>query len=136
MAAFFAGQRIPLPPPEKTTAPPGELMLGEQIAREGDQARAVPPCMACHGQQLNGINPGIPGLIGLRSRYISAQLEAWRVGTRRAKAPDCMLEIAMRLTETQITQVAAWLATQGAATVPVPAPEGSWKTPLTCGSEP
>ena len=136
MAAFFAAQRIPFAPPEKSTLAPTELKLGEQLVREGDRTHAIPACMSCHGPQLTGINPGIPGLIGLHSRYISAQLEAWRAGTRHAKAPDCMYEIATRLTEAQITQVAAWLATQPAPATPTPATEGSWKPALACGSQP
>ena len=136
MAAFFAAQRIPFASPEKSTLPANELQLGEQLVRQGDRTHAIPACMACHGPQLTGINPGIPGLIGLHSRYISAQLEAWRAGTRHAKAPDCMSEIASRLSEAQITQVAAWLAAQSAPAQLVPAPERSWKTPLQCGSQP
>jgi cytochrome c553 len=136
MAAFFAAQRVPYGPPERSTLPVSELQVGERLAHEGDPGHAIPPCMACHGPQLTGINPGIPGLIGLRSRYISAQLEAWRAGTRRANAPDCMYEIASRLTDTQITQVAAWLATQPIPAAFAPAPQGTWKPPLTCGSQP
>jgi cytochrome c553 len=136
MAGFFAAQRIPYGPPERSTLPPNELHQGEQLARAGDPSHAIPPCMACHGPQLTGINPGIPGLLGLSSRYISAQLEAWRAGTRRAKAPDCMYEVASRLTDTQVTQVATWLATQPAPAAYAPAPQGTWKPPLACGSQP
>jgi cytochrome c553 len=136
MANFFATQRIAFASPEKSTLPASELALGEQLAQRGDPAHAIPPCMACHGPQLTWINPGIPGLIGLHSRYLSGQLEAWRAGTRRANAPDCMYEIASRLSETQITQVTAWLASQPAPPEPVPAAPGSWKPPLHCGSQP
>jgi cytochrome c553 len=136
MAAFFASEHLPFAPPEKSTLPSNQLAQGEQLVRHGDPAHAIPACMACHGPQLTGINPGIPGLIGLHSRYISGQIEAWRSGTRRAKAPDCMSQIATRLTDAQITQVAAWLATQPAPAVPTPAGQGTWQTPLACGSQP
>ena len=136
MAVFFAAQRVPFASPERSTLAADELKGGEQLTRQGDSAHGIPPCVACHGPQLTGINPGIPGLIGLHSRYISGQLEAWRAGTRHAKAPDCMREIASRLTEAQITRVAAWLAGQTAPTNPVPAAPGSWQTPLSCGSQP
>ena len=136
MAAFFSAQHVPFAPPEKSTLPASELAAGEHLVHQGDAAHGIPPCVACHGPQLNGINPGIPGLIGLHSRYISGQIEAWRAGTRHAKAPDCMSEIANRLTETQITQVATWLATQPAMAMPTPAAQGTWKTPLACGSQP
>jgi cytochrome c553 len=136
MAQFFAAQRVPFAPPEKSTLPANQLTLGEQLVRQGDSAHAIPACTACHGPQLQGINPGIPGLIGLHSRYISGQLEAWRSGTRHANAPDCMSQIANRLSEAQITQVAAWLAAQPATPTAVPAAQNTWKTPLACGSQP
>jgi cytochrome c553 len=136
MAAFFAEQRLPFASPERSALKPNELKAGEQLARQGDSSRGIPACMACHGSHLTGMNPGIPGLIGLHSRYISAQLEAWRAETRRANTPDCMFQIAKSLTEAQITEVAGWLASQPAPAAPEPAPAGSWKTPLNCGSQP
>lgn len=137
MATFFAAQRIPFAPPEGSTLSASELARGERLVHQGDPARGVPPCMACHGPKLTGIEPGIPGLLGLSSRYISGQLEAWRAGTRHANPPDCMSEIAGRLTEEEITAVAGWLGSRAASSATyVPAPEGRWKTPLACGSEP
>ena len=136
MAAFFAAQHIPFAPPEKSALPANQLAVGEQLVHQGDAAHGIPPCVACHGVELTGINPGIPGLIGLHSRYISGQIEAWRAGTRRAKAPDCMSDIAHRLSDAQITAVAAWLATQPAPASTAPAAQGTWKTPLACGSQP
>jgi cytochrome c553 len=82
------------------------------------------------------MQPAIPGLVGLHADYISAQLGAWRAGSRHAKAPDCMQQIATRLTDDDVTSVAAWLSTQTAPANPVPAPAGSRKLPLACGSEP
>jgi cytochrome c553 len=136
MAAFFAAQRIPFAPAERSSLSAGELAQGDRLVHQGDAARGVPPCMACHGPKLTGIEPGIPGLLGLSSRYISGQLEAWRAGTRHANPPDCMNEVANRLTEEEITAVAGWLASRTASSGYVPAPEGRWTTPLACGSEP
>lgn len=135
MARFFAAQQPPFAAPEVAKATAVQLAQGEALVRHGDGARGIPACSACHGPQLMGMNPGIPGLIGLHSRYISAQLEAWRAGTRRALNPDCMHEVASRLTEEQITAVAAWLATQAPGHAE-PAAPGQWKLPLVCGSEP
>jgi cytochrome c553 len=136
MAAFFAAQSLPFAAPEHASLTAAELNSGEQLVRVGDAARGIPPCMACHGPQLTGLNPGIPGLIGLHSRYLSGQLEAWRAGTRHAKAPDCMRDIAGRLSEAQITQVSAYLAAQPAPASPQPAPPHAWAPPLSCGSQP
>lgn len=136
MAAFFAAQRVPFGAPQRSTLSAGELARGKRLVHQGDPARGVPPCMACHGPKLTGVEPGIPGLLGLSSRYISGQLEAWRSGTRHASPPDCMSEIAGRLTEEEITAVAGWLAGTAASSPYVPAPPGSWRIPLACGSEP
>jgi cytochrome c553 len=136
MAQFFATQQLPFAAPEATRATQMQLAQGEALVRHGDSVRGVPACSACHGPQLMGMNPGIPGLIGLHSRYISAQLEAWRAGTRHALNPDCMHEVATHLSEEQITAVASWLATQAPPAHPEPAAPRKWKLALLCGSEP
>lgn len=136
MAGFYASQQLPFAAPEATKLSAAQLNRGATLVRNGVASRGIPACMACHGTLLTGINPGIPGLIGLRSRYISAQLESWRTGTRRAAAPDCMHEVARRLTEAEITEVAGWLASQPAPQNAAPAAAGSWKSPRACGSQP
>jgi cytochrome c553 len=136
MANFFAAQRLPFAKPEHNVTTAAATTAGEQLVHRGDSTSGIPPCVACHGPRLTGIQPGIPGLVGLHSRYISAQLEAWRAGTRHAKSPDCMQEIAARLTEAQITQISAYLAAQPVSDAVLPAPQGTWKTPLSCGSQP
>jgi cytochrome c553 len=133
-ANYFASQAI-----EEQTPFAREPTLtadGERLVRRGAAARGIPACVLCHGKLLTGIEPGIPGLVGLNSRYIAAQLVSWRVGTRRAKSPDCMHEIASHLTEAEIGQVSKWLAAQAPPSPAAPAAAGSWKTPLACGSEP
>jgi cytochrome c553 len=136
MATHFAAQQVPFAPPEATRLSPQQLAVGERLVREGVPTRGIPPCMSCHGPALTGINPGIPGLIGLHSRYISAQLESWRTGTRRAAPPDCMLDVARRLKPEEITAVAGWLASRPAPEKSEPAAAGTWKPPLACGSQP
>jgi cytochrome c553 len=134
LADYFAAQSLErLTPPDPDAAAPA---AGEHLARQGDAASGVPACVLCHGNRLTGIEPGIPGLLGLNGRYIAAQLVSWRVGTRHALSPDCMREVASRLTETQIHDVSAWLAAQPIPPLPKPAVAGSWQTALPCGSEP
>jgi cytochrome c553 len=136
IATYFSNQRPPYPTPASPTVPDSVVQRGKQIVLNGDSSKNVPACIACHGKGLTGMQPAIPGLVGLHSDYISAQLGAWRSGTRHAVAPDCMHEIATRLNDADISAVAAWLSTQTAPQNPVPAPAGSLKTPLACGSEP
>jgi cytochrome c553 len=82
------------------------------------------------------MEPGIPGLVGLRANYISAQLGAFRYGTRTAAAPDCMQLVAASLTERDVTAVAAYLASQPVPADPSPVPQGTLGMPFACGSEP
>ena len=110
MADYFASEHPPLPPPAPSEVSREVLAQGEALATRGDAARSIPACMSCHGPALTGMEPGIPGLLGLRANYVSAQLGAWRYGTRTAKAPDCMQTVAGHLTEADVTAVAAWLA--------------------------
>jgi cytochrome c553 len=135
MADYFAAQRPPLP-----TAVPvvskAILAHGEALATQGDTSRGIPACSGCHGQTYTGMEPGIPGLLGLRANYISAQLGAWRYGTRTAIAPDCMQIVAGHLTEDDVTAVAAWFSSRPAPQDASPAKKGSYPLPLACGSEP
>jgi len=134
LASFFASQKLTgqVPIGKASEVPTG----GQQLVEHGDAARGIPPCVACHGPKLTGIEPGIPALVGLHERYITAQIEAWRVGTRRAKNPDCMHDIATQLTEDEIKSIAVWLASQQPPSPATAAVAGTWRTPLTCGSQP
>jgi cytochrome c553 len=136
MAEYFAAQRPPLPQPAVPDVSEDVLKHGESLVTQGDYARGVPACSSCHGTALTGMEPAIPGLLGLRASYISAQLGAWRYGTRTAAAPDCMQVVAGHLTEDDVKAVAAWLASRPAAADPAPVPQGSFGLPFACGSEP
>jgi cytochrome c553 len=136
MAEYFAAQRPPLPefsPPEASSA---VMARGEALVTEGDPDQGIPACSSCHGVELTGQEPAIPGLLGLRAAYISAQLGGWRYGTRTSIQPDCMQVVAGHLTEEDVTAVAAWLSGQKAPPNRNPAPVGSYSLPLTCGSQP
>lgn len=133
IASYFSHQEMPISPVAPTRQPSTLLNRGRALVQGGDPARNLPACIACHGAALSGRTPGIPSLLGLRPEYISAQLGAWRSGVRHAKAPDCMQQIAQRLTETDIGAVAAWLSSQAATPNPAPAPATD-TLPLACGS--
>lgn len=136
MADFFAAQHPPLPQPALPIVSAALLTLGQSLAEHGDPARGIPACSTCHGPAYAGMEPGIPGLVGLQPSYISAQLGGWRYGTRTAIAPDCMQVVAGHLTETDVTAVSAWLASIAASAGTTPAPAGSNPMPMACGSEP
>lgn len=114
MAQYFASLDVPYPPPSArqpaTTAQ--HMARGRQLALEGDTSLNMPACTSCHGERLTGLLPHAPGLLGLPRDYVNAQLGAWRSGQRRAHAPDCMAQIAKRLSADDLTAVATWLGMQ------------------------
>ena len=136
IADYFASQRPPLPAPELTRRQPAGAGAGETLVTQRRCRSPDPGLPSCHGPALTGMEPGIPGLLGLRPNYISAQLGAFRYGTRTAKAPDCMQIVAARLTEADVTAVAAWLASRRRPRIRRPAPKGTFALPFACGSEP
>jgi cytochrome c553 len=136
MAGYFASQNPPYLADHATATSSALLARGQELATQGDASRNIQACAACHNPNFTGVDPGIPALLGLRSRYISAQLGAWRYGTRTAIAPDCMQIVAANLSEDDVTALAAWLSRVPAPLKALPLPKGSLTTPLPCGSEP
>nr|WP_260858688.1 c-type cytochrome [Paraburkholderia sp. BCC1885] len=136
IATYFAAERPPFPALAASSAGVDVMASGQKLVTLGDPGRHIPACASCHGSALTGMEPAIPGLLGLHADYISAQLGAWRYGTRTATAPDCMQQVAVRLSDGDVTAIAAWLSSRPAPADPVPVPHGTLKMPLACGSEP
>lgn len=134
LAQYFSVQDLPYPAPQPATVSADVLRNGEKLAKKGDEARKIPACIACHGDALTGTQPASPGLLGLPRSYISAQLGAWKTKQRRAHAPDCMAQVADRLSDADITSVSAWLAAQRVPDDSKPVAAGKAPLPLDCGS--
>jgi len=135
IAGYFAKQRPPFAAKETSTADAQTIALGQSVATQGNPRKGVPACISCHGNALTGMEPGIPGLVGLRPTYIVAQLTRWRVGERHASEPDCMKRVAERLSDDDITAVAAWLSQQPAPKDPAPVSASQVRMPFACGSQ-
>ena len=113
MAGYFASLKQAFPPPEAMRSSPGEVKLARRLITHGDLARKIPACIECHGKDLMGTAPFIPGLLGLPRVYIIAQFGNWQNGgAMRGETPDCMSEIAKQLTTSEASAIAAWLAAQ------------------------
>lgn len=134
IARHFAALDVPYPPPPLVTAPREQLARGEALVRQGDPARELPACTACHGAAMTGVKPAVPGLLGLPRDYLIGQLGGWQTGLRQAHAPDCMAQIARRMGATDIAAVAAWLAAQPLPADPHPVAATPVPPPLHCGS--
>jgi len=135
IAAYYSKLKPPFPTPIQPSATRDALARGEMLVRQGDRAKGIPPCVACHGKALTGMLPGIPGLVGLFPDYINAQMGAWQGGVRHATEPDCMAKIAAKLSGTDRSAVAAYLAYQPGTPATLPEPEARQELPLACGSQ-
>ena len=133
IAAHFAALDLPYAPGAAPRADTPTLQRGQALAQQGDAARDLPACQACHGTALTGVGADVPGLLGLPVDYLNAQLGAWRTGARHADAPDCMAQIAQRLSPQDVSALAHWLAAQPVPTLPRPA-VAAQPPPLRCGS--
>ncbi len=121
IAQYFSSLRLPYPAPEQIPMQSEEIELAEHLIYVGYPGRNIPACSACHGDVLMGIEPAIPGLLGLPRAYITAQLGGWRNGgSMRGQVPDCMSEIAKQLTDAEVNAIAKWLANQSASGEPRP----------------
>lgn len=138
MADYFARLTPSYPPPgtQSASATQAQLARGQMLVEHGDAERKIPACTACHGTSLGGVQPAIPGLLGLPADYINAQFGAWRNHTRRAAAPDCMAEIAQRLSGGDVAAISQWLSRQPVAADAHPAARPARPLPLACGSMP
>lgn len=136
IAQHFAKLELPYPPPQTRTASPVLLEHGRKLALHGDEAREIPACVQCHGKTLIGMQPTVPGLLGLPRDYVNGQLGAWKAQQRRAEAPDCMATIAVRLTAADVEALSAWLSSQAVPTPATPASSTTAKLPMPCGSIP
>ena len=136
IADYFSQQHPAPPPAQASAAGSTALARGTQLVLQGDSVKKIPACISCHGQQLAGVAPAIPGLLGLPRDYINAQFGAWKNGVRRAHAPDCMAVIAGRLSDADVGAVSAWLGTQAADASARPADTMTFPLPLHCGSVP
>jgi cytochrome c553 len=135
MAEHFASLNPPPLVQPAVQRSPEQVRDGQRIVTQGIPGKKIPACVTCHGAELGGREPGIPGLLGLRADYVSAQLGAWRFGVRTALAPDCMQVIASSLSEPEVAAVSAYLASLP-VTAARPLRQPGMKLPLACGSQP
>src|SRR6202521_2436869 len=91
-------------------ADPSFWQAGEKLYRGGDQARAVPACMACHGPTGRGNEPAkFPALRGQQSVYVMKQLNDYPWGARTPGPNGVMPTISKRLSPDDIRNLASYL---------------------------
>ncbi|REG14781.1 cytochrome c [Roseateles depolymerans] len=134
MAAYFSSLDLPYPPARPSGLTAEETRLAETLVYRGAPQRQLPACVSCHGADMTGKLPAMPGLLTLPADYLIGQLGAWQTGSRHARAPDCMATVAQRLTADEVSVLARWLSSQAVPANPHPAPAGAQPLPITCGS--
>jgi cbb3-type cytochrome c oxidase subunit III len=105
LAAYFSNQEI-----TRGKADPELVEAGQALFRGGDLARGIAACSACHGAQGAG-NPaaGFPALAGQHALYLETQLKAFRSMTRANDPGQMMRNIAMKMSDADITAVASYI---------------------------
>ncbi len=136
IAEYFSTQHLKPPPVQPANVSQAVLERGRQLVTQGDRSIKVPACISCHGEKLTGVAPAIPGLAGLPRDYINAQFGAWKNKTRRAHAPDCMAEIASRLSTDDVAAISSWIASRPLPADPTPATTIARPLSIACGSSP
>lgn len=135
IAEYFANLDYPYPPVATSTdASPALLARGKALALQGDAARGIPACVACHGTALTGVQPSIPALVGLPRLYLASQLGSWLTNGRHALPPDCMTQVGLKLTTEDVNAVASWLALQPVPANAKAAPALPGPAPMACSA--
>ncbi len=93
-------------------AGPGVAAAGaaQRLYGEGDPARAVGACAACHGGAGTPPRADTPRIAGQDADYLAAQLTLWRSGDRHNSADPVMAASARALTDVEIKALATAIA--------------------------
>lgn len=134
IAQYFSALDLPYPPASAHGLSAQQRQTAEQLVFKGAPERGVPACVACHGSSMAGRLPAMPGLLTLPADYLIGQLGAWRTGLRAAAPPDCMADVAKRLTNEEVSVVARWLSAQSLPTGTKPEVRSVQPLPARCGS--
>ena len=108
VAAYFSSRRGGLLPPGAKPLAGGHGLQGSdaagQLVFEGDPARGIPPCSACHGP--SDIKLGAPSLAGQQSAYLERQLAAFAQDLRQNDINEQMRTVASQMTPAEMHAVA------------------------------
>jgi cytochrome c553 len=119
LAAYLSSlpARTASAPPDTTAAgaDSATMRAGEILATRGRWSNGIPACDRCHGPGGVGVGTAFPPLAGQSSLYLRSQLDAWRTRTRPPGPLELMSTIARRMSDADVSAVAAYYARQPAA---------------------
>lgn len=106
VALYFS--QLPAPFVASDSAQPLPSDTGAWLATRGRWADQVPACAQCHGPGGSGVGAQFPPLAGLPAAYVAEQLQGWKTGNRPPGPLALMPAIANKLSDADITAVAAY----------------------------
>ena len=89
-------------------APPGSVEAGKELAATGGSGRTI-QCDICHGADLKGLGD-VPSIAGRSPMYIARQLWDLKHGARKGTSAALMLATVANLTDEDVLNLAAYLA--------------------------
>lgn len=114
LSAYYAAQS-----PRPAASPSPEPSAALDLYRNGEAARSIQACAACHGPDGRGDDTTMtPALRSLQAAYVRAQMEAYSRRSRyRSAVPDglqragveAMYDVTARLTEDEVRELAQYL---------------------------
>jgi cytochrome c553 len=105
LAVYYGGLAgVPASPP----ADPAESAYRLNVL--GDNERALPACINCHGMTGRGASPLIPRLTGQPKGYFVEQMNAFRTEARHNDDMGVMRAFARRLTPEEIDALGDYYA--------------------------
>ena len=87
--------------------PPGSVSRGRRLVAMG--AHGTAPCATCHGADLGGVGV-VPAIASRSPSYMARQLNDYRRGARHGLMAPLMLPVAKSLTDDDIIDITAYLA--------------------------
>lgn len=85
---------------------------GEALAVNGKWSNGMPACFKCHGDKGQGVPPHFPAISGQSSAYLKKQLHNWKNGERKNDPVGLMQAVAAQLSDSDIVNLAEYLAAQ------------------------
>lgn len=110
LAAFYAAMTVPGPTQASVAGDAKLIDAGNRLAGEGRWSDGVPACGQCHGPAGQGVGQAFPPLAGQSAAYLSAQLKAWKAGTRHNDPLKLMAGLVTHLSDDDIAAVSAYYA--------------------------
>jgi cytochrome c553 len=109
VAAYFSS--LSAPPPNPSVAHGAGWRRGATLYQDGDAAAGILPCRPCHDDAAQG-KPQGPHLKAQHAAYLVKQLRDWRSGGRNNDVSRTMPALAAKLSDADISALAAFLASQ------------------------